>query len=272
MDPIVIKAAVGIVTSAASKKDSHGWMFSIILGTVISLLLIISFVTYLLTSPLSVLATFLGDADLSLIEAFQNDYGYSQNIGVHDKDYETGSGQTYEGIIFGEEGEVQVVYYNQLDERWAGKPYGSSTVGRSGCGPTSMSIVISTLTNTSIDLPNMAVWAAENGYYCEGSGSYHSLIPETARHYGLTVEDDLTAQGIIDALAEEKLIVAIMSKGHFTKSGHFIVLRGITAEGKILVADPASVDRSSQAWDLSIILKEARKGAGAGGPFWAIGS
>lgn len=58
---------------------------------------------------------------------------------------------------------------------------------------------------------------------------------------------------------------------HFTKGGHFIVLRGITAEGKILVADPASVKRSNQEWDLSIILEEARKGAGAGGPFWAIG-
>ena len=67
-----------------------------------------------------------------------------------------------------------------------------------------------------------------------------------------------------------KLIVTLMSKGHFTKSGHFIVLRGVTAEGKILVADPASIRRSEQEWDLSIILAEARKGASAGGPLWAI--
>ena len=40
--------------------------------------------------------------------------------------------------------------------------------------------------------------------------------------------------------------------------------------GKILVADPASHKRSEQEWDLSIILDEARKGAAAGGPFWAI--
>ena len=46
--------------------------------------------------------------------------------------------------------------------------------------------------------------------------------------------------------------------------------RGVTAEGKILVADPASRKRSEQEWDLSIILDEARKGAAAGGPFWAI--
>ena len=68
-----------------------------------------------------------------------------------------------------------------------------------------------------------------------------------------------------------KLIVAIMAKGHFTKKGHFIVLRGVTSDGMILVADPGSHKRSEQEWDLSIILDEARKDAGANGPFWIIG-
>jgi hypothetical protein len=61
-----------------------------------------------------------------------------------------------------------------------------------------------------------------------------------------------------------------MTKGHFTSGGHFIVLRGITAEGKILVADPASVKRSEQEWALSLIVNEAHRGAGAGGPFWVL--
>ena len=54
------------------------------------------------------------------------------------------------------------------------------------------------------------------------------------------------------------------------KRQHFMVLRGVTSEGKILVADPASKKRSEQEWDISIILDEARKGAAAGGPLWAI--
>ena len=60
-----------------------------------------------------------------------------------------------------------------------------------------------------------------------------------------------------------------MSKEHFTSSGHFIVLRGVK-DGKILVADPASRSRSNQEWDLSIILNEAGRGTGAGGPVWII--
>ena len=75
---------------------------------------------------------------------------------------------------------------------------------------------------------------------------------------------------IIDALSSGKLVVAIMSPGHFTTGGHFIVLRGVK-DGKILVADPASTKRSQQEWDLSIILNEASKRPGAGGPFWIIG-
>lgn len=80
----------------------------------------------------------------------------------------------------------------------------------------------------------------------------------------------LVGCGIVDALSQGKLVVAIMLKGHFTSSGHFIVLRGVE-NGKILVADPANYTRSQQAWDLAIILNEASGRTGAGGPFWIIG-
>lgn len=170
---------------------------------------------------------------------------------------------------------IKYVYYNQLDERWVDTMYGtSSTIGAAGCGPASMSIVISTLTGEAHDPVELAEWSVANGHRCEGNGSYHSLIPESAKAYGLTIEGAGKSDGqkIVDALSSGKLVVAIMSKGHFTSGGHFIVLRGVTTDGKILVADPASYNRSGQEWDLSIILNEAREGAGADGPFWLIGS
>ena len=105
-----------------------------------------------------------------------------------------------------------------------------------------------------------------------GSGSYHALIPAAAEAWGLPVSGCTASepQRITDALSSGKLVVAIMSAGHFTSSGHFIVLRGVKDE-KILVADPASRTRSEQSWELSIILNEASKAAGSGGPFWIIG-
>ena len=135
-----------------------------------------------------------------------------------------------------------------------------------------MAIVISSLTDEIIDPVEMSKWAYDNGYWCSKSGSYHSLIPGAAKAWGLPVEGCTASepQRIVDALSEGKLVVALMTKGHFTKSGHFIVLRGVQ-DGQILVADPASYNRSQKLWDLSIILSEASKRAAAGGPFWIIG-
>ena len=97
----------------------------------------------------------------------------------------------------------------------------------------------------------MARWAYEHGYWCSKSGSYHTLIPGAAQAWGLSVEGCTASepQRILDAMADGKLVVALMTKGHFTKSGHFIVLRGVQDE-KILVADPASYRRSQKVWDL----------------------
>lgn len=171
------------------------------------------------------------------------------------------------------DGATEVVYFNQLDERWANRPYGTDNIGGYGCGPTSMSIVMSSLTDDIVDPVEMAEWAYETGGWCSKSGSYHSLIPNAAKAWGLNVEGGTASepQRIVDALSQGKLVVAIMLKGHFTSGGHFIVLRGVTSDGQIMVADPASYSRSQKLWDLSIILNEASKRAGAGGPFWIIG-
>ena len=176
------------------------------------------------------------------------------------------------GDVTFSDGVTPVVYYNQLDERYASQPYGTDNIGGYGCGPTAMAIVVSSLTDDMVDPIKMAHWSYENGYWCKSSGSYHALIPAAAEEWGLPVSGCTTSepQRILAALAEGKLVVAIMSEGHFTSSGHFIVLRGVK-DGQIMVADPASYKRSEQLWDLSIILNEASRRAAAGGPFWIIG-
>ena len=273
VDPITAKLLAHIAAQAATDEQARKRLLILILAPVITVLLLIAFILYLITSPLSLFASWaFGGNELALIESFQKDYGYNQTIGIYEQDYIDGSGQSYEGIVF-TDGGMEVTYYNQLDERWANEMYGTSgTIGEGGCGPTAMSIVISTFTGEPHDPVELCNWSVANGHRCEGNGSYHSLIPAAATAYGLNCESNLSAQGIVDALSNGKLVVVIMGKGHFTNSGHFIVLRGVTSEGKILVADPASHRRSEQEWDLSLIMDEARKGAGAGGPYWAIGN
>ena len=191
--------------------------------------------------------------------------------------YSDTDGTGYYGTDYGDitftNAETPVVYYNQTDARWGNEPYGkTSTIGRAGCGPTALAIAVSSLTPNRVTPYDVAQWSMANGGVCEGSGSYHSLIPNGARYYGLTVISiGRDGKKLVEALQQGKLVIAIMSKGHFTSSGHFIVLRGVTSEGKLLVADPASVKRSNKEWDLKIVTSEAsRKVGSAGGPFWVL--
>ena len=200
----------------------------------------------------------------SMLAEDQNlSYGDSDGDGYYNTDY---------GDITFSDAETPVVYYNQTDSRWGNKMYGKSgTIGEAGCGPTALAIAVASLTSNQVTPYDVAQWSVENGYRCEGNGSYHSLIPNGGAHYGLTVTGvGNDSKRLVDALKNGKLVIAIMSKGHFTSSGHFIVLRGVTEGGKILVADPASVKRSNQEWELGIILNEASRRAGSGGPFWVM--
>lgn len=194
-----------------------------------------------------------------------------QIVGLPDGDGEGYYGTDYGDIVFSDAA-TPVVYYNQTDARWGNKMYGKTgTIGEAGCGPTALAIAVASLTDNRVTPEDVAKWSVKNGYRCEGNGSYHSLIPAGGEHYGLTVTPiGRDAKKLVQALEDGKLVIAIMSKGHFTNSGHFIVLRGVTAEGKVLVADPASVKRSGQEWSLGIITNEASRRAGAGGPFWVL--
>lgn len=178
-----------------------------------------------------------------------------------------------DGTPLGKAGETEVTYYSQIDDRWKDTKYGKTgTIGSAGCGPTALSIVVSTLKGRNVTPPEVAEWSYKNGHRCEGNGSYHSLIPKGAEHYGLKVEKlgRSSKKELAEHLSSGKLVIAIMAKGHFTDGGHFIVLRGITEEGKVLVADPVSRKRSNMEWDMSIILNEINKNAAAGGPLWSI--
>lgn len=158
------------------------------------------------------------------------------------------------------EGGIELPYINQGDDRWRNKPYGSSTIGKSGCAIASLSMVINGLLPESDVLPpELANWAASNGYYISGAGTSWSFFQGVANKYNLKMRNLSrdNPQEILDELGKGHPVVVSMSAGHFTKGGHIMVLRGVTDDGKILVSDPASLERSNQSWDYSIILLES---------------
>ncbi len=166
-----------------------------------------------------------------------------------------------------------LVYYNQTEEPWRDALYGpNNPIGKYGCGPTSLSMVLSTLLEENYTPLYMANWAYENGYFANYSGSYHSLIPEGAEAFGL-VSTSLyypSKEDIYQELSKGNLIIVLLGRGTLTQAGHFVVLRDFTEEGEILLGDSQSLDFSTQPWDINIILDEAKYYANSGGPFWSI--
>ncbi len=169
-------------------------------------------------------------------------------------------------------GNIPFIYYNQKDEAWAGQPYGNDNIGFYGCGPTCMSMVVSSLTESSLNPAEMSNWCASQGYWAPQSGSYLSLVEGTAEHFGLscTSLDTTDPSQLTTSFTSDSVIVALMGSGHFTKNGHFIVLHGVTLDGRILVADPNSRENSLTAWDPQTILNELSTSTSNGAPLWLI--
>ena len=179
-------------------------------------------------------------------------------------------------VINGQEiltgGTIPIVYFNQGSETWAEQPYGTDDIGRYGCGPTAMAIVVSSMTETDTDPLQMAQLAVSLGYWAKRGGSYLSVVQGLAAEFGLTAASfrERTSDALIDALLGGNLLVALMGPGHFTQGGHFIVLRGVTLSGNILVADPNSEERSLMEWEPELILDELSRSTSDGAPLWVI--
>ena len=167
-------------------------------------------------------------------------------------------------------GTIPLVYFNQSDPEWADKPYGSDPIGRYGCGPTAMAMVVSSLCDEPVTPSEMAALAAKQGYCAKGHGSYLSIVNGIARAYGLESKaiDELSVDAVYDALLSGDMLVALEGPGHFTNGGDFIVLRGGTLTGKLLVADPARKEGSLMEWDPPLVLDELSPSRSNGAPLW----
>lgn len=164
------------------------------------------------------------------------------------------------------------VYYNQNDPEWKDKPFGGDPIGPYGCGPTAMAVVVSSMTEKQTDPAQMSVWAYEHDYWCSGSGSYLTIVEGTSKAFGLdcVLSKQCDAKALAEHLNGGGMAVALMAPGHFTDSGHFIVIHGVAPDGKLLVADTASRERSLSPWDPQLIVKEAAASNGDGVRLWLI--
>jgi hypothetical protein len=174
------------------------------------------------------------------------------------------------GDSTGESGSGNVInnfpYYNQGDPAWGQTGYGKGTIASSGCGPTSMAMVLKSY-GFNVNPVDTSKYSVQHGFRTAGQGTSWDYFKNIGNANGLTVEQYDPGQAGIEVtkakLAANIPVIGSMRPGDFTKGGHFIVFSGMDQDGTIRVNDPASRERSTKKWDALRALNQAKQ-------FWAV--
>lgn len=179
--------------------------------------------------------------------------------------YLSSDGTVTEGFTEEETPEEHPLFL-QYDPRWGYAPYGSGeTIGSSGCGPTSLSMVIYYLTGERSCTPDsIAKYSLENRYYVKGSGTAWSLITNYPKLFDLSSRYiNINETRMKSELDKGHYLICSVRPGNFTSSGHFIVIYGYDENG-FKINDPKSVYRSRLSWTFEQIKYDIKA-------IWSIG-
>ena len=168
---------------------------------------------------------------------------------------------------------MRPVSYKQTDPRWANKDYSApgetTTIGKAGCGPTCMAMVLATLSNPAINPGDTAAWAQKHGYKAKNQGTYYTYFKPQGAVYGIDVvqlntidlRKNKDAKEIhdkaVEAIKAGDLVICCMGPGLWTKNGHFILWHEL--EGSMsLIEDPASASAGRAKAPLSKLQAEVK--------------
>lgn len=150
---------------------------------------------------------------------------------------------------------VNYYQYNYSDPYYAG-----TTIAEAGCGPTSMAMVLTYLTGKEVSPVEATNYSVKHGTYVNGQGTTWSYFGEISSDYGINCEEsEVSSENIVNSLSNGKIVIMSMGPGTFTRSGHFIVLKGINDDGTISVADPNNEERSNTNYDVSTFVNEGQE-------------
>lgn len=139
------------------------------------------------------------------------------------------------------------VHYIQWDKRWKNIRYSthtnSQTIGNSGCGTTSMAMIMATWGDPKITPVEMSKLSVDNGYRTYNSGTAWGFYEFVFKKYKCFSKFTTTksVSTLKSALGQGALAVCNMNNkdNHFwTTGGHYIVAIGYDSNGYIYANDP----------------------------------
>lgn len=163
------------------------------------------------------------------------------------------------------------VSYLQTDPRWKNKPYRvkgeSSTIGSAGCGPSCAAMLIETITGKTFTPEDACKWSVDHGYKALNQGTYYSYFEPQFKAFGIECQmldwtntygkpDHQNHEKVVEKLKEGYYAIALMNKGLWTSSGHFVVLWW--QDGKVRINDPASTKDARVNGDIRTFRSQAK--------------
>ena len=147
----------------------------------------------------------------------------------------------------------------QWDERWGYAPYGTDIIAVCGCGPTTLSMVLSGLTGDKTLTPaKLAEYGTEHNYLTEENDTKWSFMTEVCKEWGVNCKEGVLDKAeVLKELEEGHPIVCSVGPGDFTQNGHFIVLAGVNEDG-LVVHDPFSIANSEKIWKFENIQDQIK--------------
>lgn len=164
------------------------------------------------------------------------------------------------------------ISYLQIDSRWANVDYSAkgekTTIGKSGCGPTAMAMVLATWADKSVTPKSECAWALAHGYKAPHQGTYYGYFAAAAKRYGLycrilngaNIYGNPNSKYHAEAKAavdRGNLVIACMGRGLWTSSGHFVLVWKIDGN-TIYINDPASTRTVRTQGDYSLFKQQVK--------------
>ena len=185
-------------------------------------------------------------------------YSYKDRDKYNGKPLEEGISSSY--FVDGD-----VPLFLQWDRRWGYRDYGKEMIGLSGCGPTSLAMVIKHFDKTADVNPyTIAKYSQEHGYVSKDNFTSWKLFEEGLKKFGLESRDVVPVEAKMKrALDNGQILLASVKPGIFTQRGHIIVIKGYNSQGDFLINDPNSIINTNKTWSYDELKNEIRK-------IWAI--
>ena len=184
--------------------------------------------------------------------------------------YIDGSGYIYRSDI------SNIPYLSQVDYRWRNTSIGYSTIGSSGCLPSTAAMIINYYKGTNYTPVDIARQLYSAGYmntptYFGSTSDSYKVVQD---NYGLFYQNNLSYSQLIGCLKGGKLVAAAVGKGDFVYGygiTHVILLAGYN-NGYVYVYDPLDPYKNGY-YSIDSIWNQQSSDYGDlqnGGPFFAF--